>query len=533
MENIIISVFPILLLIWMMTKKNAYPSYIALPATAVLVGILQLFYFDANPILVGANVITGALSAITPVSIIAGAILLNRVNEISGAQAITSRWLETINKNKIAQLMIIGWAFAFMLEGASGFGTPAAIAAPILMGLGFNPLKVAMLALVMNSVPVSFGAVGTPTWFGFGNLGLNDQALLDVGRTTALIHTIAATIIPLLALRFLMSWRAIRKNIIYIQLSIFSCTLPYLILAQWNYEFPALVGGAIGFVLSIILANYNIGLSNNDEESNPTDSQLVEKSKVPFTHVVKAMTPTILLIAILVLTRIKQLGIKGLLNDATQLFSFDFGSFGHLSVSRALIIKFSDIFGTHAAWAYKTLYVPAIIPFLVVSIISIIIFKMPSKDAKRAFTETASGIKLPFIALIGALIMVKFMMLGGEHSPIMTVGTAFADVMGKNWQYVASYLGAVGAFFSGSATVSNLTFGAIQNTIATTVGLPTHLVLALQSVGGAMGNMVCLNNIIAVSTILGIKNQEGYIIKRTVKPMIVYGVIAAIVSAFL
>lgn len=58
--------------------------------------------------------------------------------------------------------MIIGWAFAFMIEGASGFGTPAAIAAPILVGLGFNPLRVALLTLVMNSVPVSFGAVGTP-----------------------------------------------------------------------------------------------------------------------------------------------------------------------------------------------------------------------------------------------------------------------------------------------------------------------------------------------------------------------------------
>ena len=70
------------------------------------------------------------------------------------------KWLGNINPNPVAQLMIIGWAFAFMIEGASGFGTPAAIAAPILMGLGFNPLKVAMLALVMNSVPVSFGAVG-------------------------------------------------------------------------------------------------------------------------------------------------------------------------------------------------------------------------------------------------------------------------------------------------------------------------------------------------------------------------------------
>ena len=81
--------------------------------------------------------------------------------------------------------MIIGWSFAFMIEGASGFGTPAAIAAPILMSLGFNPLKVAIFALVMNSVPVSFGAVGTPTWFGFAPLGLDQKSIMEIGMQPA------------------------------------------------------------------------------------------------------------------------------------------------------------------------------------------------------------------------------------------------------------------------------------------------------------------------------------------------------------
>ena len=140
---------------------------------------------------------------------------------------------------------------------------------------------------------------------------------------------------------------------------------------------------------------------------------------------------------------------------------------------------------------------------------------------------------MPFIALVGALIMVKFMMIGCESSPIMTTGQAFSDIMGANWQWVASYLGALGAFFSGSATVSNLTFGGIQQTIAHTAGLPEATILALQSVGAAMGNMVCINNIIAVSTILGIANQEGFIIKRTVVPMMLYGVIVGLASVFI
>ncbi|OZS43944.1 L-lactate permease [Photobacterium sanguinicancri] len=559
MTSLFLSVMPIVILIWMMTKKNGLPSHIALPITALMVGLLQLFYFNTDFTLISANIIAGILSAITPISIVAGAILLNRMIYLSGSEDIIRRWLEGISKNQVAQLMIIGWAFAFMIEGASGFGTPAAIAAPILVGLGFNPLKVAMLALVMNSVPVSFGAVGTPTWFGFSNLGLDDATLLETGKITALIHFVAAFIIPPMALRFIVSWSEIRKNYLFVLISTLSCTVPYFLLAQWNYEFPALVGGAIGLVASVLVARFGLGLATEQQTVTKTavageaatlgenvamnmasSTQNSVKSgsskkdqpveSVSSAQIFKAMTPTILLIVILIVTRIKQFGIKSLLTDGTELFTVSFGPLGDFSLSKALIIKLSHILGTDVTWAYKTLYVPALIPFLLVVLISIPLFKLQGSIVKQMFSETASRIKMPFIALVGALIMVKLMMTGGENSPIMTTGQAFSDLMGTSWQYVAAYLGALGAFFSGSATVSNLTFGAIQQTIAMNVGLPQTTILALQSVGGAMGNMVCINNIIAVSTILGIANKEGYIIKRTVIPMIAYGIVAAIMS---
>lgn len=559
MTSLFLSVMPIVILIWMMTKKNGLPSHIALPITALMVGLLQLFYFNTDFTLISANIIAGILSAITPISIVAGAILLNRMIYLSGSEDIIRRWLEGISKNQVAQLMIIGWAFAFMIEGASGFGTPAAIAAPILVGLGFNPLKVAMLALVMNSVPVSFGAVGTPTWFGFSNLGLDDATLLETGKITALIHFVAAFIIPPMALRFIVSWSEIRKNYLFVLISTLACTVPYFLLAQWNYEFPALVGGAIGLVASVLVARFGLGLATEQQTVTKTamageaatlgenvamnmasSTQNSVKSgsskkdqpveSVSSVQIFKAMTPTILLIVILIVTRIKQFGIKSLLTDGTELFTVSFGPLGDFSLSKALIIKLSHILGTDVTWAYKTLYVPALIPFLLVVLISIPLFKLQGSIVKQMFSETASRIKMPFIALVGALIMVKLMMTGGENSPIMTTGQAFSDLMGTSWQYVAAYLGALGAFFSGSATVSNLTFGAIQQTIAMNVGLPQTTILALQSVGGAMGNMVCINNIIAVSTILGIANKEGYIIKRTVIPMIAYGIVAAIMS---
>ena len=523
---LVLSIFPVVLLIWLMVKKNSVPSYIALPGVAFFIYLLQIFYFKNDFMTLNANAAAGVVATLTPITVIFGAIFFNRMMEATGCINVIRQWLGNINPNPVAQLMIIGWAFAFMIEGASGFGTPAAIAAPILVGLGFKPMQVAVFALIMNSVPVSFGAVGTPTWFGFGELKksgiLSDADILAIGKETGLIHFVAGFIIPVLALRFITTWAEIRKNIGFIYLSILACTIPYLLLAQVNYEFPSLVGGGIGLLLSVFLANKGVGLAKTESAE--------AQAKLTTGQVLKALAPLGLLMLILIVTRIQQLGIKGLLNDATPLFAINFGIFD-FEVSRALILSFKNIFGQGVSESYKTLYVPAFIPFVITVWLSLIFFRVSFRDSFKVYYTTLGQTIKPLLALFGALVMVKFMMVGGDNSMVKTIGNSFAQIAGTNWAYFASYLGAIGAFFSGSNTVSNLTFGSIQHSIATQVHLPTDTVLALQSVGGAMGNMVCINNIIAVCSVLDVQNQEGAIIKKTAIPMFIYGVIAAIMAA--
>lgn len=514
---------PIVWLIWAMTKRKAVPSHIALPVTAVTVALIQLFMFQANGALLMANAVAGILSVLTPISIVAGAILLNRILHFSGAQRVLNQWLESVSSNKVAQLMIIGWAFAFMIEGASGFGTPAAIAAPILVGLGFPAIPVAIFALVMNSVPVSFGAVGTPIWFGLSGLGLSEAQLLDVARQTALLNSLAALVVPFMALSFVVSIREIRDNALFILLSILSCTLPYMVFAQWNYEFPALIGGALGLAASVGLAKQRIGLLRTDY----SEDAFVKNSPLQPSAIVKVLLPFGLLILILVVTRIPQFGLKVLLNSMSPWLFWSMGS-AELEVSRALVLSVNNILGEGVHWEYKALYVPAMIPFLLVVMVCIPLFKMSSVSVVAAFKDTGQRLLLPMVSLMGALVMVKLMMQGDEHAPMFLLAQTFAESLGGGWGYAAALLGALGSFFSGSATVSNLTFGGIQMGIAENVGLPVTLVLSLQSAGAAMGNMVCINNIIAVSTILGISNKEGYIIKRTIVPMLAYALVAAL-----
>ena len=529
--DLLLSVLPIVLLIYLMVKRNALPSYVALPLIAGLVYVINYFWFGGSFIELNAGFISAIISVMTPITVIFGAVLFNRMMEMSGAMDVLRRWLGNISPNPVAQLMIIGWAFAFMIEGASGFGTPAAIAAPLLVGLGFKPLHVAILALIMNSVPVSFGAVGTPTWFGFGELinkgFINDNELSQIGQITSIIHLLAAFVVPVMALRVIVSWKAIRENLLFIFLSILSCTVPYVAIAWFNYEFPSLVGGAIGLFISVGLANKGIGLSKETETAD------VQHEKVSRTQLLKALFPTASLIVILAITRIKQLPFKAILNDANEWFGFSLGYLGDFHVSKGLIFSLTNIFMTGESASYKLLYVPAFIPFVVTVLMAVPIFSLTRKNTQDLFVATFKQVQKPFLALVGALIMVNIMLMGGEQSMVQIIGRGLAHATGEYWTLFASYLGAIGAFFSGSNTVSNLTFGAVQYSVAQATGISVPLVLALQSVGGAMGNMVCINNIIAVCSVLGIEKAEGNIIKTTAVPMFVYGVIAALVAYLL
>lgn len=522
-----------------MTKKNGLPSYIALPATGLLVLIIQLVFWHNDTTRIFASVGASVVSTLVPVTIIFGAILFNKYIEDSGAINVIKSWLANITPNPTAQLMIIGWAFAFMIEGASGFGTPAAIAAPLLVSLGFRALPVAILALVMNSVPVSFGAVGTPTWYGFSQLDLtgvtDHEAFYSVlGIKTALLHSVASLVIPLLALAFVVSWSEIRKNLVFIYLSVASCVIPYFLIAQFNYEFPALLGGAIGLLVSVFIAKKGIGISKdfNISECGIDESSITTYSKVDGRQVFRALFPFILLIGFLVITRIKQLPFKAALQNNDTLFNVDLGLF-NFAVSKSFTFNFNNIFGTDISDKYQLLYVPSLIPFIITVIICSFVLRDKAGLVPTIVKSSLSSVKLTFVALFGAFVMVKLMMLttsvDGQvtvQSMVNKIGTVFSSSLGQYWLPFASYLGAIGAFFSGSNTVSNLTFGSIQEEIAKQINYPVTTVLALQSIGGAMGNMICLNNIIAVCSVTAVVNQEGYIIKKTFVPMFIYGLIA-------
>ena len=145
------------------------------------------------------------------------------------------------------------------------------------------------------------------------------------------------------------------------------------------------------------------------------------------------------------------------------------------------------------------------------------------------FVQTAQQTNKPFIALFGALIMVNLMMQGGENAPVYIIGRSLAGATGESWIYFASYLGALGSFFSGSNTVSNTLFSSLQFETATILAMPQVFIVALQNNGGAIGNMVCVNNVVSACATTGTIGNEGKIIRTNIVPCIIYCAIVVIV----
>lgn len=560
----LIAALPIVLLIILMTMPRGLPSYRALPLMAVMAGFLALAWFHHDPLALQGAVVSGFVTALTPILIMGGALFLFRTMETTGALGTIVTWLESLTTNRVALAMIVGWAFSFLLEGAGGFGTPIALAAPILVGLGFPPLKVAIMTLIMNSVPVTFGAVGTPVWFGLSRIpDLPAADILAIGIRSALLHGAASLVVPLMAMLVLVPWKTLRKSIGFVYLSVAATVVPYIAFSFFSYEFPSLAGGLIGLLLSGLFAKLGWGLEHPPTGPEPSPLPVAEQATITYRQhpapaaplpatepalataarsahlvatvsgplaIVKAGFPLWGTTLVLIVTRLPFLPLKHWLESASPALTASAGTLGILSLSPSLVVGITDLFGLGVNLSHKTLYVPSLIPFGLVALLGLLWYRAPPKAWKEAWTNTIARLAKPSQALFGALILVEILMLGGQNSAVNLMGRSLAAVFGGTWQFVASYLGALGAFFSGSNTVANLTFGGIQDTMARSLGLDRVTILALQATGGAYGHMVALGPVISAATILGLKNQEGAILRGVFPSLVVYGLVVGAVS---
>jgi len=526
-----------------------WPASKAMPLSFFIAVVLAFFVWQTPVNWILASTLEGAVVAIKIIFIVLGALALLFTLRECGALETIKQGFASISPDRRIQAIIIAWFFGAFIEAAAGFGTPQALTAPLLLSLGFPALSAVMIVLIANSTPVSFGAVGTPTLIGVGS-SLNTPEIVEtiaregltysefihqIGVWSAIQHFIPGIILPLIMVvmltRFFGEKKSIKEGLAIAPYAIFAgfCFIvPYLLVAVFlGPEFPSLLGSLLG--LSILIPLTKAGFLVPKQTWDFPEKSKWEKNwmgsisiKEDFDAVkvsmLKAWTPYVLIGLLLVLTRVDFLPFKSWITSVKYVSP--------------------KMFGTTLTAVFDPLNIPGIMPFLLIALICIPMFKMNKKQVNIAWAETFKRIKKPFVALLFAIPLVRVMMYSGNNpNDYLSMPIAMAQsmtlVFNQAWPLIDTFVGALGAFIAGSNTVSNMLFSLFQYSIAESLGISRIIIVSLQNVGGALGNMICVHNIVAACATVGLVGVEGLLIKRNLIPMFITAIIAGVIALIL
>ena len=506
-------------------------------AYLITVGIALLIW-QVPLVEVAAASIQGLVAAAEILYIVFGAILLLNTLQASGAIATIRQSLLGISRDRRVQVIIIAWLFGSFIEGASGFGTPAVITVPLLVAIRFPAMAAVVAALIIQSTPSTFGAVGTPILIGvdaglagvpsvqqqLATLGLTPaDYLITVGRWAALFHCIIGTFLPLVLVMVLTAGvgtaRSIKPGLAIWRFALFAglaFTLPYGLTAFFiGPEFPTLIGGLVGLAIVVPAAQRGFLLPAEPWDFPPATDWPAAWSGAATPDPPSANSrlsprlawlPYVLLGLLLMLSRLAFLPWRQWLQSVT--------------------LVWANILGTEITVSTQPLYLPPTV-FLMVVALTYWLHQMKPAALRTAIAGAVPLLQKTTLAQGAAVLMARVFINSGVNtagleSMPLTLATSMSGLAGQTWPLLAPLVGAVGSFVAGSVTVSNLMFSLFQFGVAVQIGVSTAAVLGLQCVGASAGNMICVSNIVAAEATVGLIGREGLLMRRVLWPTLYY-----------
>ena len=521
-----------------------WPASRAMPLSYLVAVVLALSVWQVPAIQIAAATVNGLVVAATLLYIIFGAILLLNTLQQSGALRTIRLGFTGITPDRRVQVIIIAWLFGSFIEGSAGFGTPAAVAVPLLVGLGFPGMAAVMSGMIIQSTPVTFGAAGTPIIVGVSTGLLADPAIATfatqagydwtgflamIGLKVALLHTIAGTLVPLILVAFLTRFfgksRSFLDGLQVWKFALFaavSMTIPYLIVAYLlGPEFPALLGSLVGLAIVVPAARRGFLMPPPDEawefdrkeNWDPSWTGSIEVKDISHRSgqmgMLKAWSPYILVAVLLVLTRLVVP-----LRDWLQ----------------AWTISLPNIFGTEVSASVQPLFLPGTV-FIVSSLATYFFHELDARSYRTSWSGSLRITAAASVALVFTVPMVQvFINSDGEAAGYERMPIALADgvatLVGGAWPLFAPFIGGIGAAVAGSNTVSNMMFSLFQFQVGQRISVDPTWIVALQAIGGAAGNMICVHNVVAASAVVGLLGREGAVIRITLLPFVYYALLS-------
>lgn len=512
----IILPFVFLVLMKMSAKRCMLLSFI-------IVLISAYFVWNMDLLTLSASLIQGLHKTLGILIILFGAVFMMNILKLNGAIDRINLGFDNLTTDMRIQAIMIAFLFGALIEGVAGFGTPAVVVAPLLVALGFRPLAAATVALVSNSIPVPFAAVGTPVQIGLGNIDTSPEFFNQIARYITSIDFLSGIFMPTIVvfmLIFFFGKDSKKKDYLEILpwtlfIGLAYTSTAYLMARTLGFEFVTIGTVIVMLVISTLSIRFKFLIPKHKWHNAKTDILQPKKSEM---NIIRAWMPYFIVILLLVLTRVIP-RVKVL--------------------SQTLInLSINDILGINGlSSSLQLLYSPGTI-LIISAILAVFIQRKSTKNIASAAKTSFNNIKSAGLVLIPTLGMVQIFSNSGINlSDFNSMPVYLASFLGEYlngiWYNLAPFIGELGSFITGSATVSALTFSPVQQQIALQYGLNPELVLSLGLMGGAAGNMICVHNVVSVATVVGETGNEGLIIKKTIIPALLYALLIGLSAIIL
>jgi lactate permease len=497
----LVATLPVFVLLGSLALFHVKAHYAALLglATALLTAILG-FHMPVR--LAGATAVFGAGYGLMPIGwIIVNVIFMYTLTTETGLFKVLQGSLTSITQDRRLQLLLIAFCFGSFFEGAAGFGTPVAVTAAVLIGLGFKPLQASGLSLIANTAPVAFGALGIPL------LALNGVTGIDLGVLSANVGRILTPFCILVPFWLIWAFAGFKGMLeIWPAILVAGGSFAVTQLLVSNLHGPWLVDIAASVVSMTCLILFLLKWSPKriwrlEGEAATTEARGTSTGSK--SQVVKAWTPWVVLSVLVGLWGTPV--IKSAMDAATTL---KFPVHGlHLLVQRMppVVVKAAPEKAEFVLnWLSATgtgIFVAALLSGLVMGL------SLP----KMARLYGSTLVKMRFSLLtIAAMLAVGFLT---RYSGLdATMGLAFART-GSLYPFFGTMLGWLGVALTGSDTSSNVLFGSLQKITAQQISVPPSLMASANSCGGVMGKMIDAQSIVVASTATQWYGHEGDILR--------------------
>lgn len=492
---------PLYILFYMLAVRRSPGHWAALFGTGSAV-LLAILVWQMPVGLALNSTLMGAAFGIFPIVwIILNTIWVYNMTVESGEFDIIRNSLACITDDRRLQALFIAFAFGSFIEGTAGFGTPVAITAAMLVGLGFNPIYAAGICLIANTAPVAFGAIGIPIVVA---AKVTDLDMMRISQIVGRQLPFLAVLVPI--------WLSVTMCGFKRSLEVLpACIVAGLCFALTQFTVSNYVGPYLPDILSAIVTIVGLGLFLRVWKPSQVFHFPDEKPSGPVScqyssgQIIRAWTPYFILAIMVFLWGLE--GVKAVLNPLG--FSFTWPGLHNVVMKTAPIVAKDAPYAASYALNIGSAAGTAI---LISGILSI--FVIPKYGVGRAiacYVKTAKQLRYPIVTIAMILGLAYIMNYSGMSA---SMGLALAAT-GVLFPFFAPILGWLGVFLTGSDTSSNALFGSLQKTTATQIGVDPALTVAANSSGGVCGKMISPQSISVATAATGLVGQEGNIFRFT------------------